>query len=308
MKPPKAEMQDFGLSVLSSAIGVELPEDEDMEIEKEEVKFLCILVLIALVGIGLILGVNYQPIAYVRSRAVELALGEALVVAAILGFTVDAYIKEFLVRKASVNLFKYLVGYKLPEPIQNRLRDLMGTSLIREHYNATYTLIPLSPDQILLDVRYQFDLKNVSLNTIKSYTPRIELEKHDNPLVVELRCDEKDAQFRKVAAAGETIGAESSTVPGVIEAIGKAIDLEPQKVYPISGHYQLRVPSNHSDTLSFLHPTVDVAVRVECPDDFRVVIEGAAVTTPKMWQFGGHAFLTSEHVRQRWFKTSNGSG
>src|SRR5438874_5208197 len=85
MKPPKAEMQDFGLSVLSSAIGVELPEDEDMEIEKEEVKFLCILVLIALVGIGLILGVNYQPIAYVRSRAVELALGEALVVAAILG-------------------------------------------------------------------------------------------------------------------------------------------------------------------------------------------------------------------------------
>ena len=72
MKPPKAEMQDFDLSVLSSAIGVELPEDEDMEIEKEEVKFLCILVLIALVGIGLILGVNYQPIAYVRSRAVEL--------------------------------------------------------------------------------------------------------------------------------------------------------------------------------------------------------------------------------------------
>ena len=133
--------------------------------------------------------------------------------------------------------------------------------------------------------------------------PKLQLERHDNPVIVELRCDEKEKQFQKLAAPGKTIGVESAEVPGVIEATGDMIDLLPQVVYPMSGHYQLRVPNNHSDTLSFLHPTVDVTVRVECPEDFRVVIEDElALATPKMWQFGARAFLTSEHVRVRWFK------
>ena len=225
-----------------------------------------------------------------------------MIVAAILGITVDSYIKEFLVRRASANLFKYLVGYKLPEPIQNRLRDLMGTSFIRENYQATYTLPPVSDDQEILDVRYQFDLKNVTTGP-KPYQPRLELEKHDKPVILELRCDGKDEHFRKIAAVSGTIGTESSTVPGVIEAVGERIDLLPQTVYPVSGHYQLRVPCNHSDTMSFLHPTVDVTVRVECPSEFRFVIEGATIHTPNMWQFHDHAFLTAEHVRIRWFKT-----
>jgi hypothetical protein len=278
-----------------------------MEIEKQEVKFWCILGATAFVGIGLFIGVNYLPSAWTLRRSLGLSVGEALVVAAVLGFTVDRYIKAFLVRKASVDLFKYLVGYKLPEEIQNRLRDLMGTYLIRKNYQVVYTLTPESDNQMLLDVRYSFLLQNISTVTISSYEPRVETEKHDNPRILELRCDEKDSHFWKVADAGGTIGTESSTVPGVIVGIGEKIDLVPQRLYPISGHYQLRVPSNHSETLSFLHPTVDVTVRVECPDDFQVVIDGAAVKTPKMWQFGGHAFLTSEHVRIRWFKTVESS-
>jgi len=239
-----------------------------MEIEEQEIRFWRVLGMIALAGLCLIVGVNYLPSAWALRRSLGLAMGEALLVAALLGITVDRYIKEFLVRKASADLFKYLVGYKLPEEIQNRLRDLMGTSLIRKNYQVLYTLVALPDDQILLDVRYSYLLLNISTLTIPSYVPRIEMEKHDKPRVLELRCDEKLSHFQKVAATDGTIGTESSTVPGMIEAIGQPIDLLPQRAYPISGHYQLRVPSNHSDTLSFLHPTVDVTVRVECPNNF----------------------------------------
>jgi hypothetical protein len=121
-----------------------------------------------------------------------------------------------------------------------------------------------------------------------------------------MRCDGEHGNFRKVAASDGTIGTDSTDVPGVIEAVGEKIDLQPTEPtklsYPISGHYQLRVPENHSDTLSFFHPTVDVTVSVDCPDDFTVTIEGASIATPNMWQFGNRAFLTSEHVRLRWFK------
>jgi hypothetical protein len=303
MNQDESGVNEFRISLFSSAIGGKISEDDNMEIDKQEIKFGRILAAITIIGVAFIVAAHFLPPIWLLLRGLAQSVGEALIVAAILGFTVDRYMKDFLIREITKDLFKYLVGYKLPEAIQNRLRDLMGTPLIREKYQTLYTLMPQSDKHVVLDVKYQFELKNVS-TTIKSYEPRIELEKHDNPRILELRCDQKDVQFLKIAPAGGTIGVESSSVPGVIVAVGETIDLLPQVIYPVSGHYQLRVPSCHSDTLSFLHPTVDVTVRAEYPDDFQFVIEGASLATPKMWQFGGRAFLTSEHIRIRWFKTN----
>lgn len=272
-----------------------------METGKEESKFRRSLVAVGALGLVALIGGHYMPPQWALGRDLAISIGESLFVAAILGFTVDKYIKEFLVREASKDLFKYLVGYKLPEEIQNRLRDLMGTSLIRRNYQVTYTLSATANDQMLLDVKYSFLVENVSTDEV-DYTPKFQGEKHDKPRILELRCDGKDIRFRKAAESGGTIGEESTKTPGVIEAVGPEISLKPGRVYPISGHYQLQVPPNHSDTLSFLYPTVDVTVRTECPEGFEFVIEGAELETPNMWQFGGHAFLTNEHTRVRWFK------
>ena len=149
--------------MFSSAIGAELPKDEDMEKGKEGRKFQRSLV-------AALIGAHYMPLPWALRRALTISIGEALFVAAILGFTVDKYIKEFLVREASKDLFKYLVGYKLPEGIQNRLRDLMGTSLIRRNYQVTYTLTTISNDYMLLDFKYSFLVENVSTGEIP-YTP-----------------------------------------------------------------------------------------------------------------------------------------
>ena len=100
----------------------------------------------------------------------------------------------------------------------------MGTSFVREKYQATYSLVAQSDDEVLIDVKYQFDLKNIS-TTNQPYEPRIELEKHDHPKILELRCDQKEVHFLKLAPPGGTIGMESPTVPGVIVAVGERIDL-----------------------------------------------------------------------------------
>ena len=186
MTPEEVRAGNIGCDLLLSAIGSLPPEDENVQIEKEERTFLTALGLIALVGAVLIVVASLLPLTWLLRRALVFSFGEALLVAAILGFTVDKYIKGFLVRKASNELLKYLVGYKLPEPIQNRLRDLMGTPLIREHYQVFYTITPIADNQIVLDVRYQFDLKNITTSTYQAAEKRSLTCKFFSPMA--LRC------------------------------------------------------------------------------------------------------------------------
>src|SRR5690349_1760992 len=107
-----------------------------MQIDREEKQFFSIAIGIFLGGVAIAWTTHYLPQQYEIRRSVLLSIGESLMVASILAVTVDLYIKKGLVRTVTKNLFQYLVGYKLPEPIQNRLRDLMGTSIIRRNYQA----------------------------------------------------------------------------------------------------------------------------------------------------------------------------
>jgi len=91
---------------------------------------------------------------------------------------------------------------------------------------------------MLLDVKYSFLVENVSTSETH-YTPQFQGEKHDKPKILELRCDEKDTRFRKVAGSSGTIGEESTKVPGVIEAIGPEIVL----FAPHHGRDSGRVPA-----------------------------------------------------------------
>src|SRR6266478_887173 len=65
-------------------------------------------------------------------------LGEALFIAGFLAMTVDQYVKKKMVREASFDVSKYLIGYELPPEAQDRIMELMGCKIIRENYVAHY--------------------------------------------------------------------------------------------------------------------------------------------------------------------------
>ena len=283
---------------------------DEMEISRQEIKFFASLAGIAAVGVLLILATHYFPEALIVRRLLATAVGEALVVAAVLGLTVDLYIKQYLIRRASQDVYKYLVGYNLPNEIKARIQALMGTSLIRRNWHIAYTLTPVEgvKDEVLIDVRYTFELENVT-NTVQHYTHRVQVEKYQDPRVVELRCDDPESKFRLVAKPGESLGKDQEGEPGIIEAHGPTIDVQSSggssgQRYPFTGHYQLRTPSNKGDQFSFAHPSIGVTITASYPKEYKMRVESSPdmVVTEDMWQFRNRAFLTSEHVMVRWFK------
>ncbi len=281
-----------------------------MEITKQEVKFFAFLLGFAVLGFGLIWGAHHIPDHYVVRRLLAASVGEALIVASVLGLTVDRYLKEYLVRKASQDVSKYLVGYNLPDEIKARIQALMGTALIRRDWRIAYTLSPAegSADEVYIDVHYTFELENVS-NTVQSYTQIIEEERHRNPVILEMRCDDPESGFRLIADETKSLGKAKDGVPGVIEARGPEIQVKPsggkpELRYPFMGHYRLRTPSSNSDTFSFLQPSIGVTITASYPAGYTISMESDRnmIVTENMWQLRQRAFLQSEHVMVRWSK------
>jgi hypothetical protein len=62
MKPPRAEAKDLGLTLLSSAVGLQEPEDSEMEVNEKDVKFLVVLGVFAALGIAIVTATHFlQP-------------------------------------------------------------------------------------------------------------------------------------------------------------------------------------------------------------------------------------------------------
>ena len=183
----------------------------------------------------------------------------------------------------------------------------MCEPIIRRDWNIEYTLSPEQNGEVTIDVKYRFQLENVTNRTVE-YLPMIQAEKYLNPTIVELRCDDAINHFRLIAKDGESLGTESRTVRGLIELRHKEIGIKPrssgQTSYPFSGHYRLRTPCNHGDTFSFGRPSLGVTITTNAPSGYMFSIEPSpwTIQTDNMYQIKGRAFLRSEHVMVRWMK------
>jgi hypothetical protein len=287
------------------------PDREDeMKIKPEKRDFFLFIALMLIVGLMLLIGLRWCPAEWVVRRILIGGVGEALIVAALLALTVDKYIKSDLIREASKDVHKYLVGYHLPEEMKERIQEMMCEPIIRRDWRIDYTLTPEKGGEVTVDVRYSFQVENVTNRTVK-YLPMIQVEKHLNPTIVELRCDDETSHFRLIAKEGESLGKESDTVPGLIELRYKEIDIKPkglgQAPYPFSGHYRLRTSPNHGDTFSFGQPSLAVTITMNAPPGYRFSVEPSPwmIQTDNMCQIRRRAFLRSEHVMVRWMKVDD---
>src|SRR5438552_957499 len=57
-------------------------------------------------------------------------LGHGFFVAALLGLTVDKYSKHHMLRQVTRDVYKYLVGYALPDEVKLRIDDVLKIAVI----------------------------------------------------------------------------------------------------------------------------------------------------------------------------------
>lgn len=269
----------------------------------EKRSFLLTVILLLVIGLTLL----FVDLRYVSTTFTH-SLADALIIASVLAFTVDVYLKEQVLREVSSDVSKYLVGYRLPEEVQNRIRSLLQTRWIRRNCSVRLRLteIPGKPRYVRIEMVVAKDLENITSET-ESFQDKYTYEKHLPEKILEMRCDSADENAQYVIA-GAGLALDKSDEPGVMQALGVEVKVPPVHTtlgtyYRFTVRYEAEYPDNYSDILSFELPTMNVVFEAECPPGFRVSATPADVTTPNRWEYR-KLFLPGEHIRYRWERTA----
>jgi hypothetical protein len=255
--------------------------------------------VLAFFGIGSVL--IFSPVPFLDQSFAH-SLGDALIIAAILAITVDFYLKDRVLREVSADVSKYLVGYRLPGEVQDRIRSLLQTRWIKRNCRIRLRLIDLKDGTVRIEIKASRNVENITTEDA-SFHDKIAYERHLPQTIVEMRCDSADAkaQYR---IPGNGLAVEKADEPGVMEGVGRTIKIPP--VHESAGtYYQFTIayegsyPENYSDIFAFDLPTINVVVEAECAPGFRVTLPPADIATPNRWEYN-RLFLTGEHIRYRW--------
>jgi hypothetical protein len=253
----------------------------------------------ALFGIGFVL--IFFPVPYLDEGFAH-SFGDALIIAAILAITVDFYLKDRVLREVSSDVSKYLVGYRLPGEVQDRIRSLLQTRWIKRNCRVRLRLIDVGDGKVLVEIRASRNVENITTEEA-SFQDKITYERHLPQTIVEMRCDSADtkAQYQ---LNGHGLANEKADEPGVMEALGRTIKIPPVHesagtYYQFTILYEATYPENYSDIFAFDLPTINVVVEAECAAGFRITLPPADITTPNRWEYN-RLFLTGEHIRYRW--------
>ncbi len=230
-------------------------------------------------------------------------LGHAIVVAAILAATVDLYVKKLLLKEAASDIAKYLIGYKLPEELQDRIRELMGTTLFRRDVRIHYKMSqsPEKMDKFLIEVEYKFFIENPT-NGKLPYIHSISFPIHPAPTVFEMRCDSNDERVSYYLGKDKI---KRETVPSVVKFSGKKVQIKskmrnPNLKYEFSVKFAYERFKNDSDYFAFMEPSIEFTLTAAYPDTIEFVGPETQINRDR-WH-GDRIFLRGEHVSFRWFE------
>lgn len=263
----------------------------------------------------LLIALGFGLIRYVDSEAVH-SLGHALIIAGILGLTVDYYAKKHLIKEAARDIDKYLLGYALPTAMQDTIREVRDTKIVRRDWTCTYTISP-HPERaqhIILATDFSFEAVNIT-HRRQLYTSELALDRYTSPTIELLSCESNDrlANYNLSGPALATLvnsynaaNADAAT----IAIKGRTTELEPKATYERL-YYKYRVkysqiyPDIGSDHFQFdlpAIPTIGVCIIVNHPSDFEIQFHSKpeeAGTTRAVWS-DPKVFLRGEIITIWW--------
>jgi hypothetical protein len=238
-------------------------------------------------------------------------LGHALIIAGLLAGTVDFYVKKHLVHAIQRDTAHYLVGWNLPETVQNKIRDLIRTPLIRRNMVVEIELTPsLAAAGPKFNVRYNisYDVVNVSSEP-QGFQPYVESEEHNIPTGIQIQCTSTPTDRPATVTRGK----------GVVRAEGSSEKIPPEGDRGFQVSYSNENPVEYSDPIQFAYPTEGLTISISCPAD----VEATAAECPSeptvmndtvsgrvrsTWRYGDRkVFLTGEAVIIRWRKKTSRS-
>jgi hypothetical protein len=252
------------------------------------------LFLIFLLLVGLVL-LKLSPTGLVHS------FGEAVVIASLLGIFVDFYLKRRILREATLDISKFLLGYTLPEEVQNQISQLMQTTLLRRDFEVRYEITRKNEKCCKVSVDASYFLENFTSKP-QPYTQELGFEKEEQAQITEFRLDSADNKAKYCVRVGS--GLSISHKNDVLRAAGPKCMIEPKawgSTYKFGYMYTIELPSSYPDILSFERLTSRVVVRIISSPDIEAVadMDSSCVVSPGRYEYK-RVFLPAQHIRIRW--------
>jgi hypothetical protein len=261
-------------------------------IEKTPVKYIC-----------LILGALGGSFLYWAPRdSFRHSLGEAAIIAALLIFLVDPFLKARLLREAAKDIFHHLLGFDQPPEIKKRLQSIVfDTKLFRRDFCMRCSLVPESGNLMRLECECSFDVVNPTSDAI-SYPHLAQFEKSENPQYRQMTLVSVQENYAKIPKV-----TDKADDPWVLEANAGETNIQPSSshiTYRFGTDFSLEYPQEFFHAVHFTHPTIGVTIELLPPVGYEAVASPTKTVAGNTWKYE-KLFMPAEHVDIRWRKISN---
>jgi hypothetical protein len=239
-------------------------------------------------------------------------LADALLVAMVIGVVLELTAAKPLVEKVSENVAQKLIGRGLPAELQARIKDIVGTGVVRDHYVKSYTFSPPEDGRVVLDVEIRFEVRNYS-DAMLDYAPEFTGETFWQP---EFRFLEygiagkkihtfaEDNLFSKVETANDI---HVKRVPSYLlpKVTLSPVAADRKAVCQVTWRYRVTMPEQYCDTTDFGEATLGATVQLQqLPEELKFVSGGDDSlhheSASHSWFFD-RPFIPGQHVQVWWF-------
>jgi hypothetical protein len=218
------------------------------------------LVVVGVLGIGAVVAGNVASMSH-TIKDLFVTGGESLLIAALLGLTVDVFFKRELVRDA----FSASFGYCLPEAIRAEARWILGQQLICISHDQHFKLREHpGSERLRLEVEVWRKITNVGDRRVQ-YAPSFGVDEwfHDEPSAIEtveaFRGEKRISQL-----SADEAKATAPVKNGCITRVADELWLEPGET--IALHYLAHETRLRSEAYSqtIMQPTTQPTISVDC--------------------------------------------
>jgi hypothetical protein len=238
------------------------------------------------------LGLIYSP-----SEGLRRSFSETAIVAGVVTFTVDPFVKRKLIREASKDIFKHLLGMEFPDSIKDALNNqLLKTENYRDHVEMDAHVQTVG-ESALLTITAR---SNVVAAKSCTYRQGIMFEECENGVLLEAGLSGHRESGRDYQKSGADLAlTEKQDEPMVWEWNGAEVPL--RKGEAVRSHFKYEIRRGQFDhfTANFAAPTVQPTVRVSCSDDLEVTASTGNRKTGNTYSYD-KVFLPADHIQIRW--------
>jgi len=226
------------------------------------------------------------------------SIAEALIVAGVLAFAVDPFLKKQLMAEASRSIFIHLLGFEHHPQVKDRLQKIIyETKLLRKTCDLRCVIKPCD-GHYLLTVEYDTEIINPT-NTALAYRPALQFDRAHKLQVLQMTFTSSDGKHKFCKSNLEI--KELKENPGVEAPETEEFVIEPDDsgiTYKASTKYRIKLLNAYCQFHAG-SPALQTTIRAEAPKEYEVRVGGADVANGNYWQYN-KIMMVGDHFTLRW--------